>query len=191
MRCSVVKWRWPYVIRSPPERPEGYIRVDELMHYLRREEGMQCTSTDILRVAGCSWSERRQELRFATTMRPGVVLLKATRSVCQHESPGARVTSDWLEQEHAIPQEADSAASDEVNGRYECNASDGACCVCLTNAVTYATTPCGHYCLCAECASSWRNGGICPWCQREVDGVLQIFRSAPERWLTHATPGGA
>ena len=61
--------------------------------------------------------------------------------------------------------------------RLECPACDtGAahaeCVVCLDGRVQCAVVPCGHYCVCAECAVGLT---MCPMCRGPVERTLEIF----------------
>jgi len=56
----------------------------------------------------------------------------------------------------------------------ESSISGRACVICWENPRTFAANPCGHHCLCTECATS-RVGAPCPICRVEVVGVMRIF----------------
>ena len=57
------------------------------------------------------------------------------------------------------------------------------CCVCLCNPADHAITPCGHVCLCGDCA---RNFGPelqikrCPICRSEGNSTLKVIMCAPQ-----------
>ena len=56
-------------------------------------------------------------------------------------------------------------------------AQPGMCCVCLSSMCTHATVPCGHLCLCGQCASNVEISGGCPSCRARLKPpkVMQIF----------------
>ena len=146
----------------------GYVPVVSLARVLRR------TPDEIKLVATTSYSQRRRTPRFR---------------MIDTDSPAPLVTSVKLVTRTQAVETADAC---EVRMQQAGNASGGACCICLTSAVTCAMPPCGHYCACAECASSWESGsGICPLCRRPVQAVLRIYPCVGERELSRATPAGA
>ena len=50
------------------------------------------------------------------------------------------------------------------------------CAICLTEARTHAVIPCGHKCLCSQCAIVMQRGPLrCPLCQSGFDYIVQIF----------------
>ena len=53
--------------------------------------------------------------------------------------------------------------------------ADGECVVCLERQAQVAVIPCGHVCLCAECA---QQQGLCPICRSHICGRLRLFFSA-------------
>lgn len=56
----------------------------------------------------------------------------------------------------------------------ECDA-DGECVVCLESRPQVAVIPCGHVCLCTECAQQQEK---CPMCRGPVNATLRLFFSA-------------
>ena len=46
------------------------------------------------------------------------------------------------------------------------------CVICIDAARTHALLPCGHKCLCSECAVGQRR---CPLCRSEVEGVVRVW----------------
>jgi hypothetical protein len=50
--------------------------------------------------------------------------------------------------------------------------ADGECVVCLERRAQVAVIPCGHVCLCAECA---QQQVLCPICRAHVCGTLRVF----------------
>ena len=87
--------------------------------------------------------------------------LKATGKL-PFESPVGR------ERRRSKAQTAESGGGGEVR-------SANACCICLTEAPTHASQPCGHYCLCATCVSPFENGGKCPLCRGDAQRAMRIF----------------
>ena len=54
----------------------------------------------------------------------------------------------------------------------ETTSRDSTCVICFAQRRTHACVPCGHRCLCNECAASV---GKCPLCPKDIERVLQIF----------------
>lgn len=48
------------------------------------------------------------------------------------------------------------------------------CVVCMASMRTHIATPCGHFCLCQECAENYKGGG-CPLCRTGVAGWIKVF----------------
>ena len=59
---------------------------------------------------------------------------------------------------------------------------DGVCCICQASPATCVMVPCGHWCICDTCGKrahqGFREERTCPLCRKQVDQVVQIFRSA-------------
>jgi hypothetical protein len=52
----------------------------------------------------------------------------------------------------------------------------GICVICLVTASTTALSPCGHKCLCSDCAQPYKNGTqSCPMCRRLATQTIQVF----------------
>jgi hypothetical protein len=50
------------------------------------------------------------------------------------------------------------------------------CCVCLDKDKSHALLPCGHLCVCVDCADQLAAGNSpCPVCRRPIDRAVQIF----------------
>jgi hypothetical protein len=54
-------------------------------------------------------------------------------------------------------------------------ASDDSCSVCLTAAKTHVLTPCGHKCMCEQCARGYCAGSQCPICRSRVQSVMRVY----------------
>jgi hypothetical protein len=54
-------------------------------------------------------------------------------------------------------------------------ASDESCSVCLTATKTHVLIPCGHKCVCDQCARGYRAGSHCPICRGRVQSVVRVF----------------
>lgn len=50
--------------------------------------------------------------------------------------------------------------------------ADGECVVCLEHRAQFALVPCGHVCLCKECA---QQQVMCPLCRKPVSSTLRVF----------------
>ena len=59
---------------------------------------------------------------------------------------------------------------------------DGECCICQARPATHVMVPCGHWCICDTCGerahAGFREERTCPLCRKQVDQVVQLFRSA-------------
>ena len=58
-------------------------------------------------------------------------------------------------------------------------AAERTCVICLGNEPTHAIIPCGHRCLCSDCATSVsrKGGGKCPICRANIHTIFKIFDS--------------
>merc|ERR1711933_237273 len=65
---------------------------------------------------------------------------------------------------------AAAAAADEQHRRMVASDDDNECCVCLNAPKTHACIPCGHRCVCKDCASDLasKDPSLCPLCRTEV-----------------------
>ena len=50
-----------------------------------------------------------------------------------------------------------------------------ACCICMIKARTHAIIPCGHKCICADCAKIALPRKECPLCRKKVQHICEIF----------------
>jgi hypothetical protein len=59
-----------------------------------------------------------------------------------------------------------------------CSPQEGTCVVCMTSRSTHALVPCGHFCLCGECAVKTMNSAAqCPICRQAVQTSMKIFHA--------------
>lgn len=55
------------------------------------------------------------------------------------------------------------------------------CVICMVNPRDMIITPCGHKCLCQDCAKSLdpiflvRNQGVCPICRHSIEHIYRIY----------------
>ena len=56
-------------------------------------------------------------------------------------------------------------------------AGQGDCVICMARLPTHAFVPCGHRCVCAECAKAVveQRSGTCPLCRVQVEQALHVF----------------
>tara|TARA_Y100000389_G_C17467028_1_gene526597 strand:- start:385 stop:2892 length:2508 start_codon:yes stop_codon:yes gene_type:complete len=54
-------------------------------------------------------------------------------------------------------------------------ATNMACCICFVKARTHLVFPCGHKCVCADCAKKVPIGSPCPLCRGKVGGICEVF----------------
>ena len=52
---------------------------------------------------------------------------------------------------------------------------DALCCVCKSNDKTSLLIPCGHKCLCEQCAKRFHRGARCPLCRAAVQSVQRVY----------------
>ena len=71
-----------------------------------------------------------------------------------------------------------SSNSPSNEGGTPSNQQASNCVICLTEPMSHAFIPCGHFCACEMCAfEAFGRSGMCPICRRESDTVTQIFFS--------------
>lgn len=51
------------------------------------------------------------------------------------------------------------------------------CVICLDAKITMAFMPCGHMCVCKECAEKYIHAAPCPICRKPVGSYVEIFMS--------------
>lgn len=51
------------------------------------------------------------------------------------------------------------------------------CVICLLKPFTHLYAPCGHHCVCQDCATTWEKvgSGLCPMCATPYERVLRVF----------------
>ena len=64
------------------------------------------------------------------------------------------------------------------------------CIVCFDKIRTRMCVPCGHVCMCADCAIAWiRNKTTCPVCRAQVNSIAVVTQSELEQLLApHSGP---
>mmetsp|Transcript_42466 Transcript_42466/g.76082 ORF Transcript_42466/g.76082 Transcript_42466/m.76082 type:complete len:228 (+) Transcript_42466:2-685(+) len=82
----------------------------------------------------------------------------------------------WTEGMGSRPADAADECAD-TEGSSPPGADQRLCVVCLDATQTHAFVPCGHRCVCAECANKVFNqvSATCPICRTAVDQLLRIF----------------
>jgi len=53
---------------------------------------------------------------------------------------------------------------------------DFSCVVCMEREETMIIVPCGHQCLCDECAPLFPRGASCPYCRGKVEAVIRVHK---------------
>ena len=75
----------------------------------------------------------------------------------------------------ALPRKNETGAARTVGSRAE-ELELGECCICLDRGKSHAFLPCGHLCVCMDCASFvTAMRGSCPICRRDVQVGVHIF----------------
>ena len=46
------------------------------------------------------------------------------------------------------------------------------CCICIDSNKTHAFVPCGHQCVCGNCAIGLQ---LCPICRVNIENILKIY----------------
>jgi len=50
------------------------------------------------------------------------------------------------------------------------------CSVCLEMQCSHVISPCGHYCLCSDCATHFSVGDLCPICRGKIVQLIRIYK---------------
>ena len=153
---------------------DGFLSVNDLLQLC------QVTTNEICEVAE-EWSrDDHGNRRFEMTERDdGSFWIRATwgHSIKVDKrriyAPPYGITGDRTENHKRACQRL--LASRSVPRR-SASAEDNLCVVCLAEDRTHAVIPCGHRCLCTQCALTIGSGSTtCPLCQSRFDSVVQIF----------------
>ena len=70
--------------------------------------------------------------------------------------------------EAAAAEDANAAAAEDRNQ----------CPICLNNEITHICVPCGHFCLCTDCAKIIKHR--CPICRVDLENIIRVYSVAPE-----------
>ena len=85
------------------------------------------------------------------------------------EAGGIARLEAQLQVESAARMEAEKEAAKKAEEKAECV-------ICMDASSSHLLVPCGHYCLCKECAESKLNpGDPCPVCRVSVQSVVEVF----------------
>lgn len=65
------------------------------------------------------------------------------------------------------------------SGKSSRKRDDAECAICLEKEPDSALYPCGHMCMCYECAVSVKNqrSALCPMCRQPIVDILRIYRN--------------
>jgi hypothetical protein len=82
----------------------------------------------------------------------------------------------------ALVAEANADASAPISCNMSSSlASADNCVICQVTASSQAIIPCGHYCLCDDCAATLTSGPsesqVCPLCRTRIQSYLKIYQS--------------
>ena len=103
--------------------------------------------------------ESEDEAVAVIQRRAQVVSFAAVPSPAALEpSPGAHAAT------HAVPRR-----------RTERRSAAGECNICMDNANTHVLVPCGHKCVCSDCAELVRLQGACPICRTAIVWVCEVY----------------
>lgn len=79
-----------------------------------------------------------------------------------------------VELEATTPAEVTAAPAGVAVAPVSNNVTHRTCSVCLIQDATRAFVPCGHFCVCSECANRLRDDR-CPLCRQEFTEIVTIF----------------
>ena len=71
--------------------------------------------------------------------------------------------------------QGECASRGEEGGVNEGDSDDGGCTICMERGSTHVIVPCGHKCVCDQCARGYRAGSNCPICRGRVQSVVRVF----------------
>lgn len=68
---------------------------------------------------------------------------------------------------------------DETSGN---GRSEGTCVICLCSKADQFILPCGHMCMCADCAhviknNMYNNNKECPLCKGQIESIFRVISS--------------
>ena len=158
-----------------PLGEDGFLLLDDLLKLCPVTTDEVCDVVE-------DWSRNEKgNLRFEMTERDdGSFWIRAT---CHH-------TIDKVDKRriHAKPQgitlsryESHKRACRKLRAsnsepRRDPISDENPCAICLAEARTHAVIPCGHKCLCSQCAIIIKRGPPrCPLCQSGFECIVQIF----------------
>ncbi|KAJ8459359.1 hypothetical protein OPV22_032285 [Ensete ventricosum] len=133
-------------------------------------------------------AEAEQALRRCAQLQQQLTHVKVESIAWQAKAleaqHNANILRAQLEQATATPPERTGESAGEDGGLAmiedaqssnvsSCTGSHGSCRVCLWRSITVAVLPCGHLCLCADCAAS---GAVpaCPSCGQLSSGIFHV-----------------
>ncbi|RRT78825.1 hypothetical protein B296_00019317 [Ensete ventricosum] len=133
-------------------------------------------------------AEAEQALRRCAQLQQQLTHVKVESIAWQAKAleaqHNANILRAQLEQATATPTERTGESAGEDGGLTmiedaqssnvpSCTGSHGSCRVCLWRSITVAVLPCGHLCLCADCAAS---GAVpaCPSCGQLSSGIFHV-----------------
>jgi hypothetical protein len=68
-----------------------------------------------------------------------------------------------------------ATATEDVNPEEGDDDSPSDCVICMDAEKTHILVPCGHQCVCHQCADVVLGGGICPVCRGDVRSVVKVY----------------
>ena len=121
-----------------------------------------CYDCSIIKNNGCSY----YNCRFCNA---GTCLNASTENICNNcyrDDDESESESDSDEEVINVKTRCNSICSPPLNGEPECN-------ICYINEKKYACVPCGHFCMCGQCAN--RIVDKCPICKDKIDDIIKIY----------------
>jgi len=119
---------------------------------------------------------------FQNQEDPSPVLTKPTNSETTKDTKQNAAAAGGLEFEKPKNQQSDSAKEDNLHltsgGDSEIDIPDDKLCVvCLETVRNTLIAPCGHVCLCFECADIVKSKQSCPMCRGPIEMVYKVYYS--------------
>lgn len=94
-------------------------------------------------------------------------------SAFTHSSPDPAKTITYLTNEPNESRDSNADIYEKATGKKRKRSEKHECVVCLDAQAKHAMVPCGHLCVCGDCAKQSLND--CPVCRGKVDNVIRIY----------------
>ena len=96
-------------------------------------------------------------------------------SLCSYDFEAAKASDPLLAAKYKAKRAADIAYMNEIIERFLAKQRRvKVCSICLDKPLTHAVMPCGHKCMCGDCADKLTSK-VCPICKDEYITIGQIY----------------